>query len=399
MKQFAFPVGFNSLDAGSALFHERDFIWLDSNKAGHQQNRYSYIGFNPSADIIPLATEEGLPPFQGGYMGYRTYEGENHFKFYTEILAFDHQTGERWFITHAENEQAAHQSYDVVCTKIRNAKPLPPYSCDSPSWVSNFTSDEYKDAVAHIIERILNGDIFQANLTQRFEADRPDNFQGFYHYLRLREMNPAPFAAYIHFEGLEILSTSPECFLEADKDGHITTHPIKGTDSDKDKLVNSEKDKAENTMIVDLMRNDFSRMCEDASVTVDKLCELQSFAGLHHLVSVVSGKLENNRSAFDALEICSPGGSITGAPKIEAVKILNEIEGRPRGVYCGSIGFIGADGAMNTNIAIRTLVATQNKLSFGVGGGITALSDPQAEYDETLLKAQKIFKSFDGVVL
>jgi para-aminobenzoate synthetase component 1 len=215
----------------------------------------------------------------------------------------------------------------------------------------------------------------------------------------LREVNPAPFSAFINFGDFQISSASPESFLSLTKDGFISTRPIKGTDRDADKLLSSTKDKAENVMIVDLLRNDLSQICEDASVVVDKLCELQSFAGLHHLVSVVSGKLRPNIGVMDALNACFPGGSITGAPKIAAMNILRQIEKIPRGIYCGSIGWMGIDGAMEMNIAIRTVMVTKDKLSFGVGGGITALSDPDAEYQETLLKADRIFKSFGGGAL
>ena len=395
MKQFAFPVGFTSLDAAVALFGERDFVWLDSNRAEHPLNRYSYIAFNPSQHI-ELSTSDDLPPFQGGYMGYRTYEGEDHFKFYSQILAFDHLKGEAWFIHHCEGETEAHAAYNKVCTKVRNARPLPTYKPTPPEWVSNFTEAAYEDAVADIITRILNGDIFQANLTHCFTAEKPLAFHGFYHYLRLREINPAPFSAYIHFGEVKILSASPESFLNVKKDGGIVTQPIKGTDANAEKLMASVKDRAENTMIVDLLRNDLSQVCKDQSVSVDKLCELQSFAGLHHLVSRISGELQEGITPQEALDACFPGGSITGAPKIEAMKILAEIEKIPRHIYCGAIGWIGMDGAMEMNIAIRTLVVQKDRLSFGVGGGITALSNPVAEYQETLLKAQKIFKSFEG---
>lgn len=396
MKQFAFPVGFTSLDAATALYSERDFVWIDSNRDTHPQNRFSYIACNPLEKSCVLPTQDGLPPFQGGYMGYKTYEGEGHFKFYDQILAFDHRTGERWLIIYADNERDAHKAYDDICTKVRTAKPLSAYHPIQPEWVSNFTECEYEDAVRDIIARILNGDIFQANLTQRFCAAKPANFNGFFHYLILREINPAPFSAYLHFGDVEILSASPESFLSVTKAGHIVTQPIKGTDTDAERLLASVKDRAENTMIVDLLRNDLSQICTDESVIVEKLCELQSFAGLHHLVSKISGQLQKDITPIKAVDACFPGGSITGAPKIEAMKIIAEIEKMPRDIYCGSIGWIGMDGAMEMNIAIRTLVADKDTLSFGVGGGITALSDPEAEYQETLLKAQKIFKSFEG---
>ncbi|HAJ89873.1 MAG TPA: aminodeoxychorismate synthase, component I [Rhodospirillaceae bacterium] len=397
MKQFAFPIGSTSVDAASAFYAERDMIWLDSHKLHHPQSRYSYIVFNPSAPIdLPQPTHDDLPPFQGGYAGFKTYEGDDHFKFYKQLLSFDHHTGQGWFITYADSEAAAHRLYNDICTQIRMAKPVPEFTPHQLDWTSNFTPAEYKISVADIIARIRNGDIFQANLTQRFTSLKPQNFNAFSHYLCLRDMNPAPFSAYMNWGDTHILSTSPESFLSLGKDGRIVTRPIKGTHRDADQLLSSEKDKAENTMIVDLLRNDLSQICTDESVMVDKLCALQSFAGLHHLVSEVSGQLKSGITPMDALNACFPGGSITGAPKIEAIKILEDIEAMPRDIYCGSIGWIGTDGAMDMNIAIRTLIVSDDTLSFGVGGGITALSDPDAEYQETLLKADKILKSFEA---
>lgn len=397
MKQFAFPIGSTSLDAASALYREPDMVWLDSHKLHHPQNRYSYIVFNSSKPFdLPVKTQDDLPPFQGGYVGFKTYEGDDHFKFYHQVLSFDHHTGQGWFVTYALNEAEAQRAYDDVCTKIRVAKPVPEFVPHRLSWKSNFTKTGYLAGVADIVARILNGDIFQANLTQQFTTEAPQYFHAFSHYLHLRQINPAPFSAYINFEGMQVLSTSPESFLSLAKDGKIITRPIKGTDSDALALLSSVKDKAENTMIVDLLRNDLSQICEDETVIVNHLCELQSFAGLHHLVSEVTGRLRKNIDAIDIFSACFPGGSITGAPKIEAMSILSEIEAAPRGVYCGAIGWMGIDGAMEMNIAIRTLVISDDIISFGVGGGITALSDPEAEYQETLLKADKIFKSFEG---
>lgn len=400
MKRFVSPVMFTSLDAASALYNQPYMIWLDSNKYDHPQNRYSYICFDPSSPFefqdFEYATD--LPPFQGGYAGFKTYEGEDFFQFYSQILSFDHHTGQAWYITYADNEADANRTYNDICAKVRGAKPLHKFSPINLNWESNFTKDEYKKSVSKIIEHVLNGDIFQANLTQRFSAERSSDFHPFVHYLNLRKINPAPYSAYLNWGDIQISSASPESFLSLARNGMVTTRPIKGTDDNPERLQNSLKDRAENIMIVDLLRNDLSKFCEDKTVTVHQLCELQQFAGLYHLVSEISGSILPNLMPQEILDSCFPGGSITGAPKIKSMEVINNIEQTSRGVYCGSIGWMGIDGAMDMNIAIRTIVTQHDTISFGVGGGITAVSDPEAEYQETILKAQKIFKSFIEVL-
>jgi para-aminobenzoate synthetase component 1 len=199
-----------------------------------------------------------------------------------------------------------------------------------------------------------------------------------------------------------IVSSSPERFLLC-RDGEVETKPIKGTRGrgptpEEDsrlaaELLASEKDRAENVMIVDLLRNDISRVCEDGSVTVDKLCELESFANVHHLVSTVRGKLRKDETATDLLAACFPGGSVTGAPKRRAMEIIAELEPTARGPYCGAIGYLGADGNMDSAIAIRTMTVKDRRVTFQAGGGIVADSDPEAEYEETLAKARDMRRS------
>ncbi|MEC7028742.1 MAG: anthranilate synthase component I family protein, partial [Pseudomonadota bacterium] len=215
-----------------------------------------------------------------------------------------------------------------------------------------------------------------------------------------REANPAPFGAFMNFGSIKLASASPERFIN--HYGRIAeTRPIKGTikryadpehDQDqKDMLASSDKDRAENVMIVDLLRTDLSKVCEDHSVRVTRLNHLESFAHVHHLVSTVEGVIRADKSAVSLLEACFPGGSITGAPKVRAMEIIEELEDTRRGPYCGSMGYIGFDGTMDTNIIIRTLVYNGNTVSLNVGGGITAASDPASEYMETLHKALGFF--------
>ncbi|MGH6929326.1 MAG: anthranilate synthase component I family protein, partial [Dongiaceae bacterium] len=218
-------------------------------------------------------------------------------------------------------------------------------------------------------------------------------------YCRLRDLNPAPFAAFLRFDDVEIVSASPERFLSM-RGNRVETCPIKGTrprgrtvEEDRalaDELLASEKDRAENVMIVDLLRNDPSRVCRDRSIDVPRLCELESFATVHHLVSTIVGELRPDLTAVDLLAACFPGGSITGAPKIRAMEIIAELEPTRRGPYCGSIGYIGFDGGMDTSIVIRTYAIRNGCVTFQAGGGIVADSTPAGEYAETLAKARAL---------
>jgi para-aminobenzoate synthetase component 1 len=259
---------------------------------------------------------------------------------------------------------------------------------------STFTHRGYLDAVAKVREYIVAGDIFQANLSQRFQA--PLLEPPFELYLRLRRRNPAPFAAYLAFDNVTVLSASPERFLRLDHDRQVETRPIKGTrprgvvpmhDAALGRaLAESEKDRAENVMIVDLLRNDLSRVCRPGTVRVPELFALEQHPTVHHLVSTVVGELEPAADAVDLVRASFPGGSITGAPKVRAMEVIAELEPTRRGVYCGSIGYLSATGAMDTSIVIRTFVATGAGLYFQAGGGIVADSDPELEFRETLDK-------------
>jgi para-aminobenzoate synthetase component 1 len=263
---------------------------------------------------------------------------------------------------------------------------------------STFTRDEYLEAVERVREYILAGDIFQANLSQRFEA--PLNESPWSLYRRMRVSSPAPFSAFVDFPGAVVLSASPERFLRVDTAGGVETRPIKGTrprgvgpEHDAalgQALVESAKDRAENLMIVDLMRNDLSRVCAPGTVRVAELFALEQYATVYHLVSTVVGQLAPGADALDLLRAAFPGGSITGAPKLRAMEIIAEIERRRRGVYCGSIGYWSVSGALDTSIAIRTGVVRDGRVYLSAGGGIVADSDPAEEYQETLDKARGV---------
>lgn len=259
----------------------------------------------------------------------------------------------------------------------------------------NLTRDNYKYCFKTIRKYTVEGDCYQVNLAKRFSAPVTGNAWQTYRYLR--QLSPAPYGAYINLPFAQVLSNSPENFIQC-QDGKVVTSPIKGTrardhsDADNDKriaqqLFNSPKDRAENLMIVDLMRNDLSRCCELGSVKVPTLFALHSFANVHHLISTITGTLRDGLHSLDLFRRCFPGGSITGAPKIRAMEIIEELEPHRRGLYCGSIGYVGSDGDLQTNIAIRTVVVKDGVARYAAGGGLVIDSVLDEEYQEIIDKA------------
>lgn len=265
---------------------------------------------------------------------------------------------------------------------------------------SNFADGEFTKSVQEIIDLICKGETFQVNLAQRLTVEANCSTPEL--YLRLRKVNAAPFSVYYHQQDFQIASSSPEGFLQV-RGRHVETRPIKGTvprvgEQNVDRelaehLIASEKDRAENIMIVDLLRNDLSKACEDDSVVVTKLCGLEIYEHVQHLVSVVQGTLRKDTSASKLLEVCFPGGSVTGAPKIEAMKTIARLEPNRRGAYCGSIGYLGLGSQADFNILIRTVTASAGHWQFPVGGGITARSEPEAEEAETWAKAEGMMRA------
>lgn len=368
--------------------------------------------------IVP---SEADLPFCGGAIGYFGYDLGRRIERIPEIAVDDMQLPEmaiglyRWalVVDHVEARAWLATSGDHACpesvwrellARFGAAAHQPPRENCTPYRVlssvrSNFTRESYASAFERVQAYIRSGDCYQVNLAQRFEAQATgDPWSA---YQALRSANPAPYGAYMNLPFVQLLSASPERFLQV-RDGHVVTQPIKGTrprDGDPrldarqaDELQRSEKDRAENVMIVDLLRNDLAKTCRTGSVCVPKLFEVQSFPSVHHLVSTVTGSLAPGRSAVDLLRGCFPGGSITGAPKVRAMQIIEELEPHRRGVYCGSIGYIGHDGAMDTNIAIRTLVHCNGYARFWAGGGIVADSVMGQEYQETFDKAAPLLR-------
>ncbi len=268
------------------------------------------------------------------------------------------------------------------------------------SFESNLKVEKYREALTRIQEYIRAGDCYQVNFAQRFSADYSGD--PFVAYLALREALPSPFSGFMQLGTGAVLSLSPERFIQV-RGTQVETKPIKGTikrgTTDAEDIANaqwlqnSQKNRAENVMIVDLLRNDLSKHCTD--VRVPALCELQTFANVHHLVSTVTGQLNEGATAIDVLRDAFPGGSITGAPKIRAMEIIEELEPSRRSLYCGSLGYISADSQMDTSIAIRTLVCDGNKIHCWGGGGIVADSETDQEYRESIAKVQVLMQTLE----
>ncbi len=403
---------------------------LDSAGTGGERGRYSHVCAAPSewhtgtfAELVEAAvrvprvpTIPGLPPFQGGYAGLFGYglsaEWEptpsprfDEFRLptlavgrYDRVVAFDHAQGRAWVVTHASPK--GHGLQSVAFRPPEALAPQYPLA-DYPGVTSNFSRDGYMAAVRRAIEYVHAGDCFQVNLSQRLLA--PLREPPFALWQRLRRINPAPFGGYFDTGDAQIISASPERFLQVNPAGDIVTRPIKGTRprgrtpaEDAAQLLDlttNAKDRAENVMIVDLMRNDIGRVAEVGSVRVPVVCEPESFRYVHHLVSEVRGRLGPDVSRWDLLKAALPGGSVTGAPKVRAMQVIAELETTARGAYCGSLGFVGFDGALDTNILIRTFTAAGGYVQFPVGGGVVADSDPAREYAETLHKAAGLLEA------
>jgi para-aminobenzoate synthetase component 1 len=387
------------------------------------------------------STVRGLPPFQGGAAGILSYDLSRSLErlprprydefqtpgmaigLYDTVLAFDHAEHRAWIISQGFPEVEPERRRRRAQERIEqfSSRLSAPYSSQlqAARWsaaaadavepdqlapqfatevldglTSNYSPDGFRQVIQRGIDYIYAGDIFQVNLAQRLLFPARDDSVSL--YLRLRHRNPATFAAYFDLGRCQIVSASPERFLRA-QGGEVEARPIKGTrrrtrlpEADLfagDELRQSEKDRAENVMIVDLLRNDISRVCAADSVRVTQLCGLESYQFVQHLVSAVVGRLPPEKTAIDLIPAAFPGGSITGAPKVRAMEIVAELEPTARGAYCGSLGYFGFDGSMDLNILIRTITAGRGWWQLPVGGGIVAQSQPQQEYEETWHKA------------
>ncbi len=412
---------------------ERALMLMESAQRHEHLGRYSFLAVNPSQSFVihdgTVATLNeigaflkghgrthipGLPPFQGGLAGFIAYDFGRKLEpkakivphraiapdlvlhYYETVISFDHLQERAWIVSDSETHA------DELETLLKR-KPSLLGSHLAGAFTFGKTRSDQEMAVQRCIDYILAGDIFQSNITQTLATQVADDFDiyGFYKILCMR--NPAPFQALLDFDEVKVVSSSPERLVSFDG---VTAQarPIKGTrkrDADPSRdaelvaeLLASRKDRAENVMIVDLLRNDLSRVSKPGTVRVPVLCGLESYANVHHLVSVVTGELRDGLGQVDLLGAVFPGGSITGAPKIRAMEVIDELEAAPRGVYCGAIGYLGANGHCDFNIAIRTVQIADGVARVQGGGGITARSIPSAEYDESLVKVKRIVESF-----
>lgn len=435
-----------------ALFQDQTHVFfLDSSLQNEDTGKYSFIGFDPFLTISSKQqnvhisshgitkekkanpfyelqkqlnqytySNKSAIPFLGGAVGYFSYDlcylledlptqavddlklPDMYFGFYDVVIIFDHYKNKTYLSTlqMKENSEKLSRKKEFIKQKITTTSGiLPPKNVITrpDSITSNFSQDSYKVMVETAKKYIYEGDIFQVNLSQRFSQKNfvpPAEI-----YLKLRTENPAPFSGYLDCGTHTLLSSSPERYLKI-RNRDIETRPIKGTIKrgrtlteerrNKKVLSRSKKDTAENLMIVDLMRNDLGKVCEFGSIRVLELFKIETYASVHHLVSKIIGKLRPNISIIDCIVSSFPGGSITGAPKVRAMEIIDSLEPTRRSIYTGSFGYIGFDSSSDLNILIRSLVITNDTVYYQVGGGIVWDSIGEKEYQETLEKGKAI---------
>ena len=396
---------------------------------------------------LACPTIPGLPPFQGGVAGLVSYDyglatlgltppGQRvadvplvALGVYDVVFAFDHDAGRGWFISQgvpaAGPMARARRATERLAALLAAAGAAPqrvpapdarssaggaPHPDDLPAWLPHQFANHpavrgthdpaaYRRMIEAGIDFVRAGDVFQVNLAQQFAVAADVDPVALYE--SARRLNAAPFAGYLDAGSVQIASMSPERFLQVTR-GLVRMHPIKGTrriiDSPEADLYagadlgQSAKDRAENVMIVDLVRNDLARVCAPETVRVEALCRLERYRYVQHLVSIVAGRLRRPATAWDAFAAAVPGGSVTGAPKHRACEIISALEGAARGAYCGSLGYVGFDGTADFNLLIRTFVVAPGRICFAAGGGITAASDPAAEHAESLHKAEGMLR-------
>ena len=457
------PTTLTPVDVCARLENDYCSFFLDSGIACNRFGRYSFLGSDPflifknqggrneiirgnSVELIKgnpfdilktlfskyrLITPPDAPPFLGGAVGYFAYDLKHfveklpsrskdditlplcYLAFYDTVIIFDHLKEKVWIASTGLPEESEHfkqlrakSRLHELCAKLGSEKTPPPSPQTTPDRTtplqleSNFTREEYLQAIVKAKEYIAAGDIYQVNLSQRFSAPVPT--PPFELYKTLRTLNPAPFAAYLKWGETAIISSSPERFLRIAGQS-VETRPIKGTrprgkttgedEKLQRELLESPKDRAELIMIVDLERNDLGKVCEYGTVKVPELLTLETYATVSHLVSTITGRLKDDKDHIDCIKASFPGGSITGAPKIRSMEIIDELEPTQRKLYTGSIGYIGFNQQTDLNIVIRTMLYCDGTVHFQVGGGIVADSDPASEYEETLHKGRALMEA------
>ena len=437
---------YNPLDVYRLFKYSKDSAFLDSSEEDSPYSNYSFIGVNPiwkfkskghkcylnnqmleGKDPFKLIEElvyknkieyDGDLPFVGGVIGYFSYDTgrileklpdtskvdfeipDSNFILYENVIIFDLKNKKTYISALAKDtKESIHNIEEKLKDYFIKEEVVFKGNSNKTIFSSNFKKEEYEKSISILKEYIRSGDVYIANMTRRICCESLE--EPFKIYENLRSINKAPFSAYINYEDFQIISSSPERFLSINK-GHVVTRPIKGTrprgkDLEEDnknceELRNSEKDKSELLMIVDLERNDLSKVCKKNTVKVSELFKIEEYATVFHLVSTVEGDLKEGVSSVKCMKECFPGGSITGAPKIRAMEIIEELEGLKRNLYTGAIGYFDLRGNCDFNIVIRTIIKKEDKAYFGVGGGITWDSVEEDEWFETCDKAKALMK-------
>lgn len=419
-------------------------FWLDNNNSNTRQ-QYSYMGtasktikytlsnhtlsitnnINPDSigdktqklhkDIFAYLKEKLINPapfsssypfdFTGGYVGCLSYETDAHFLFIENFLAFDHLNKTLYLVSISKNKETALTWFSSTKKLLTNSPDkiphIPPRKTKNISFTISKNHKQYLKDIRICKKYLAKGHAYQICLTNQVTIKTKIDWLDL--YLTLRQTNPSPFNAYINFGDFALLSSSPEQFLKLDKNGMIFSKPMKGTarrgatpEEDNKLSLNlgkTPKDYAENIMIVDLVRSDLGKVCEIGSIKVENPLSVETYTTVHQLVSTIKGKLKKGLTSVDAIMAAFPGGSMTGAPKIRAMEILNELEKTPRGIYSGCFGFLSLNGAANLAMTIRTIIATKDNLSFGTGGAILADSIAHDEYHEMLLKSKAMIEA------
>ena len=371
-------------------------FYLDSSDFS-VSNKYSYFSYKPTKVNISLehieshSEYEGAPFWSGGYFGFVSYEGKSQFNYYPIVLVYDLKE-KLFFATSVDNDsQAVSEWVKQLELDIKKLTPQREAASITSEWVRRPDFRSYEKKVERIKAYLQAGDVYQINLTEPFRVKTTASPEQI--YKSLRRNNPSPYAAFINWGDFFILSASPELFFKQEG-SFIQTKPIKGTrqriegqdEKIKADLVHSVKDQAELLMITDLERNDLGRLCQIGSVLVSELCQVETFATVHHLVATIQGRLKELVTIKDIFAALFPGGSVTGAPKIRAMEIIKELEGYQRGIYTGAIGYIGYGKAL-FNLPIRTMIYKDGIVDFSTGGGIIIDSTPQEEFEELWWKA------------
>lgn len=397
-----------------------DYALLYSGLRTAYSGRQSILAFAPDQTVegdsfqaLANAVQASGNPYMPCWIGYLGYDLKHavetlpqdapshialpalHMRRYRSVMVFDHDTQTLTLYRHDGDSPLPPEAGSASCMEI------PPVA----SLASDMTKAEYLAKVMQVKEAISAGTLYQANLTRKFHGTfaNPPSAEAL--FMRLTAASPAPYSALLKQAGTAVISSSPERFLQMDAQGMVEVRPIKGSaprsadtqedDAIREALYHSEKDRAENLMIVDLMRNDLGRTCETGSVKTKALFDISTYATVHHMSSTVIGQRKADVAPLELVAQCFPPGSMTGAPKIKAMELCSALEPRGRGVYSGAIGWFGGDGSVDLSVVIRTIIVQDNRFEFQVGGAIVHDSTPEGEWEETLTKARGIAKAIN----